>query len=222
MAYPVSPGPCPDSGCPAPTEIDCIQVNRVYDFCFQTLTRDPLCFDIPQNCGQIPSGSTATGTVSSVTCTTQQISEIEGSGGFANALLLVTVVVSFTITNPLGVVVCTFSGEFFSFTSVTLCAPDGVTVNCQVPSTFVSPATIINNDVCAIVTVCLLIESVALVNLLVPSYGFCVPAPCVVSAAPPFSCPPSPLYPPMCPTILPTTTPTTTPEFPIGGPFGSS
>ena len=199
MADPIAPGPCAEEGCPAPTEIDCISVTKVYDFCFLTETRDTLCFAIPASCGNVPTGSTATGSVTSVTCSTQSITPITGSGGFANVTLLVTVVESFTITNPAGTKLCTFTGEFFFFKTVTLCAPTGVSITCEAPATSVGPCTIINGEVCCVVNICLLIESVAQVKILVPTYGFCVPAPCVVAAAPPFSCPPSPLFPPQCP-----------------------
>jgi hypothetical protein len=78
---------------------------------------------------------------------------------------------------------------------------------------------IIGGQVCCPVNLCLLIQSTALVKLLVPTYGFCVPAPCVVSPSPPFPCPPSPLYPPQCPVVNPPPPPPPTPEAPVGGPF---
>jgi len=217
MADVVAPGSYVDGGCPAPTEIDCISVTKVYDFCFLTETRDGLCFAIPAACGTVPTGSVATGTVTSVTCSTQSITPITGSGGFANVTLLVTVMLSFTIKNPAGTTLCTFSGEFSFFKTVTLCAPTGVSITCEAPATAVGPVVIISGEVCAVVSICLLIESVAMVKLLVPTYGFCVPAPCVVAPSPPFTCPPSPLYPPQCP--FPTVSPTSGPEEPTSGPL---
>jgi hypothetical protein len=205
----IVPGPCPPEGCPPPTEIDCIEVNKVYDFCFQTETRENICFAIPSSCGTVPTGSTATATVTSVSCTTQSIAPITGSGGFANVTLLITVTESITITAPDGTTLCTFTGQFFFFKTVTLCAPTGVTIDCTAPATSVGPCVIIAGEVCCTVNICLLIESTALVKILVPTYGFCVPAPCVVSPSPPFACPPSPLFPPQCAVVPPTTTPTT-------------
>lgn len=35
MSTQVTPGPCSSGGCPAPTEIDCVMVTKVYDFCFE-------------------------------------------------------------------------------------------------------------------------------------------------------------------------------------------
>lgn len=217
----VSPGPCGSGGCPAPTEIDCIEVTKVYDFCFQSESRDQCNFMIPENCGFIPPGTTAMGTITAVDCSTQAITPISDSGGFANVTLLVTVTVGITLTGPDGSTLCTFSGQFFFFETVTLCAPAGVNVTCTAPATAVGPCAIIGNQVCCPINLCLLIQSVALVKLLVPTYGFCVPAPCVVSPFPPFACPPSPLFPPQCPTSVPTATPTAGPEFPVGGPLGS-
>jgi hypothetical protein len=219
MAEVVAPGFCGFFNDPAPTEIDCLSVTKVYDFCFQTETRDGLCFAIPAACGTVPTGSVATGSVTSVTCSTQSITPIPNSGGFANATLLVTVVLSFTITAS-GTTICTFSGEFSFFKTVTLCAPTGVSITCEAPATGVGPAVIISGEVCAVVNICLLIESVATVKRLVPTYGFCVPAPCVVAPSPPFSCPPSSLYPPQCP--IPSAGPVPAPvgpEPPVGGPL---
>jgi hypothetical protein len=84
----------------------------------------------------------------------------------------------------------------------TLCAPTGTTISCEIPSSALTPLAVVGTQVCGTVTICLLVESLAMVKLLVPSYGFCTPAPCVVSPAPPFACPPSPLYPPQC--VIPT------------------
>ena len=58
-------------------------------------------------------------------------------------------------------------------------------------------------QVCCEVDLCLLIQSKALVKLLVPAYGFCVPAPCVTLPKPPLVCPPENLFPPQC--VPPTT-----------------
>lgn len=185
--------------------VDCIQVVKVYDFCFQTETRDMLHFRIPPECGPVPSDATVSATVSSVTCSTVSVTAI-GSTGFADVTLLVTVELTITITNSSGVTLCTFLGKFSFFKTIVLCAPSGTTINCESPSSAVSPGLMVNGDVLFMVNICLLIQSVATVNLLVPTFGFCTPAPCVVSPVSPFSCPPSPLFPPQCVFPLPTTT----------------
>jgi hypothetical protein len=196
----VVPGPCPN-GCPAPTEIDCIQVNKVYDFCFEAETNTNVCTTIPNSCGTLPSGTVASGTVSGVSCTVVGTTPILNSTGqptgFADVTLLVTVTITYTLTYA-GATICTFTGNFSFMSTIVLCAPSGTTIDCTIPSSAVSPVAILNGQVCSTVTVCLLVSSIAMVNLLVPSYGFCTPAPCVVSPSPPFSCPPSPLYPESC------------------------
>ena len=203
----VVPGPCPPEGCPPPVEIVCIETTKVYDFCFATQTQDMVCIPIPAACGTPPAGTTVTATVSAVDCTVMSITPIPGSGGFANVMLLVQVMLSITLVRPNGTTLCTFTASFSFMRTVTLCAPTGVTIRCEAPATAVGPAVIVGSEVCMTVTLCLLIESVATVKLLVPSYGFCVPAPCVVSPSPPFVCPPSPLFPPQCTVVPPTTTP---------------
>ncbi len=82
--------------------------------------------------------------------------------------------------------------------TVTLCAPEGVNIDCS-NSTLLSCNCIVTDveeedeDIAYTITcdiqVCLVIRSVLTVQLLVPSYGFCVPAPCVTL---PGVCPPLP------------------------------
>ncbi len=203
MADQVVPGPYPSGSCPMPTEIDCIQVTKVYDFCFEADTNSNVCTPIPPDCCQVtPTGATATGTVQSVSCTvvgsTPILSPQGTPTGFADVTLMVTVVVEYTLTASTGAVLCTFAGTFTFMKTIVLCAPSGTTIDCSVPSSSVSPVAVLGTQVCSNVTICLLVSSVALVSLLVPSYGFCTPAPCMVSPNPPFSCPPSPLYPAAC------------------------
>ena len=68
------------------------------------------------------------------------------------------------------------------------------TVNNTVPVTPVTPVTpMAAVEVECTLQVCLVVKCLTVVQLLVPSYGFCVPAPCI---ALPGVCPPSP--PPQC------------------------
>ncbi len=200
----VVPGPCPPEGCPPPTEIDCIEVTKVFDFCFQTETLSNECFPIPASCGTVPPGSTVSSKVTSVTCTTMSVTPIPNSGGFANVSLLIVATESITLTSPSGTVLCTFTDTITFFKTVTLCAPDGVHIDCSAPATAVGPCAIVDGAVCCTVNLCLLIQSTAVVKILVPTFGFCVPAPCVVLPTPPFVCPPSPLFPPQCTPVPPT------------------
>ncbi len=221
MADQVVPGPYPD-GCPPPIVVDCIEVTKVYDFCFSTVTRDNLCFPIPATCGVLPAGTTCTVSVTSVSCSTVSSTPIlNASGvptGFANVTLLITVELSISLISPSGVTICTFCGTFSFFQTIVLCAPDGTSITCESPSNAVGSCVIIGSDVCSIVTICLLIESVATVKLLVPTFGFCTPAPCVVAPSPPFACPPSPLYPAQCVFPPPTDPVAPTHETPVSGP----
>lgn len=210
MSEQIVPGPCGPGPCPAPTEIDCIQVNKVYDFCFEADTSTPTTpLTLPAKCGTVPSTATITGTVSSVTCTVaSSIAILDAAGnptGFADVTLVVNATVTYTITSAAGATICTFDDDTFTFVkTIVLCAPSGTTVDCTIPSSSVVPS-IVNGQVFRTITICLLVSSVALVNLLVPSYGFCTPAPCVVAPAPPFACPPSPLFPAACTSAPPTT-----------------
>jgi len=199
MGAQVQPGPCPPEGCPAPTEIACIQTTKVYDFCFQQESREDVCFPIPTDLTNPPvPGATITCTVDNVTCTVLSVTP-SGVDGFANVTLLITVSITFSWTNPDNT-----TGSFtdtFSFTkTVTLCAPDGTNVTCEIAASRCGPSYLLNNQICTQIDLCILIESLALVKLLVPAYGFCTPSECVVLPKPPLACPPSPLYPPQCTT----------------------
>lgn len=195
-------------GCPPPTEIDCILTTKVYDFCFQTDTLSNLSFTIPSTCpSPLPIGAVVTGTVTGISCTTVSSTPIlnpttGAPTGFADVTVLITVTVTFVATSSTGVVLCTFDGTTSFMKTVVLCAPSGTSISCETPSSAVGPVAVVDGTLLVTVTVCVLLESLATVKLLVPSYGFCTPAPCVVAASPPVTCPPSPLYPPQC--VVPT------------------
>jgi len=83
--------------------------------------------------------------------------------------------------------------------TVVLCAPAGTFTECKVVSTACGPCIIVGNQVCCTYELCIIFQSLAVVKLLVPTFGFCVPKECEqVSPAPPFVCPPD-LFPPQCP-----------------------
>jgi hypothetical protein len=193
----IHPGPCPPEGCPPGTEIDCIEVNKVFDFCFNSNTQD-VNFPIPSSCGTVPAGSTAEASITSVDCKTHSVTPIANSGGFAHVTIIVTVTVSITITAPDGTTLCTFSGTYSFHETVTLCAPDGVTVTCNSPNGAILLSVIMPDEVRSTVAVCLLIQSMALVKIMVPTYGYCIPSECEVLPFPPFDCPPASLFPPQC------------------------
>lgn len=125
-----------------------------------------------------------------ISCT--EISRQSIDEGFFNITLLVSVPLILTNpNNPMEIVKRTFT-----FTrTVTLCCPEGVMPDCS-NSTIVNCSCFVSSlgnsppiEVDCQISVCLVIACVQKVQLLVPSYGFCVPAPCV---ALPGVCPPTP------------------------------
>ncbi len=185
----VTPGPCPPTGCPAPTEIDCILVDKVFDYCFQADTSGTIC--TPFVC---------TGTVTGISCAVTgatcsfQSSTPAATTDFINATFLISATVDFTITTT--VTTCTASTSVTLLKTVTLCGPAGTVQSCTVLSGSCAPPAIVDGTVCTTVTICTTFTSTAPVQLLVPAYGYCSPAPCVTQPLPP--CPPSPLFPPQC------------------------
>jgi hypothetical protein len=190
MADQIIPGPCPPTGCPPPTEIDCIQVTKVYDFCFESDTLSNICTAIPTTC---IGATTASCTVTSCTCTFASSSPT-GQDGFVNATFVIACTIQFTVSSALAT--CTTSTTASLLKTVTLCAPTGTVQSCQVVGESCGPVAIVDNTVCTTLTVCTVFLSTALVTLLVPTYGFCTPAPC--ATLPVLPCPPSSLFPPQC------------------------
>ncbi len=183
-------------------EIVCIETTKVYDFCFQVEHRDNVCFNLPKNC--IPSlGAYVACTITSVTCTEVPPRIPLTTPGFFNVTLLLTVNADIQVLNPAPTPICDFPVTFSFTKTVTLCAPDGTTVVCDVPSYSCGPCVLTPADqVCCQFNLCLLVETDATVKLLLPAYGFCVPAECA-QVSPEFpECPPTDLFPPQC--TLPT------------------
>ncbi|HET7559448.1 MAG TPA: hypothetical protein VFK80_05760 [Limnochordia bacterium] len=209
----ITPGPCPPEGCPPPTDIECIEVRKVYDLCFQqdTMTRTfrvsgsdavCLCGSNHQHCEVgtvIPSDILA----DDAFCTV--ISRIQQSDGFARVAIRVHVPIAYY---PVGTTVPTTIEPCFVrnavFTKVvTLCAPEGTDITCDITGTASSMIIDIVDGTLHIETTasfCIVLKSTADVNLLVPTYGFCVPAECVTAGLGP--CPPA--VPPQCapPTLM--------------------
>lgn len=200
----ISPGVCPPEGCPPPTRIECIVVDKVYDSCFQIhdLTRD---FTV--NLAQAATAMVGPFTVGQVipcalgpdgiSCT--EVSRTPVGDGFFTITLLITV--PLVLTNPNLPEQSTT--RIITFTkTVTLCCPEGVNPDCSESTLVVCNCvvTALNSNsgasngpvsitVSCNVQVCLVIKCILAVQLLVPSYGFCVPAPCVTL---PGVCPPTP------------------------------
>ena len=203
MANQVSPGPCPPEGCPPPTQIDCIVVDKVYDSCYQVDDRTRTSTVTIGDGGQWPTGVFTVGQVvpcaltsgAEISCT--ELSRVPAEDGFVTVTMLISIPV--TLTNPNDAEETT--DRVFNFTkTATLCCPTGVEPDCSESTLMfcncvITQVDAINDtvEVTCDFQVCLVIQCILTVQLLVPSYGFCVPAPCVVL---PGVCPPSP--PPQC------------------------
>lgn len=205
----VQPGPCSSLGCPPPTQIDCLEVTKVYDSCFQTENFPNLCSSIPEACRQVAEipGATVSCEVTSSSCTFVS-STPTGIDDFANVTFAVSLTVTYTITPPAPPPPsamplmppppppgpCSFSVPVNFVQTVTLCSPSGTTQTCTIAGTSCGPVAIINDMICGQLVVCMVFQSTATVQLLVPTYGFCTPSPCAVMGLPP--CPPG--FPSQC------------------------
>ena len=179
-------------------EVVCIETFKVYDFCFQADSREQ-CFSVPENCEcfPFPPGSTAKCEIEG-TPTCIEISRTDpDETGRANVTFAVSATIKITIVGPDGEVLCTFN-KTISFTkTVVLCAPEGTFTDCAIVSS-ACQCVLIGEQVCCSVDLCLVIQSRAVVKLLIPTFGFCMPKECEqVSPAPPVVCPPT-LFPPQC------------------------
>jgi hypothetical protein len=186
----VTPGVCPPEGCPPPTRIECIVVNKVYDSCFQIhdFARDTTITDFTPDTfdeGDVIECSQN----GEITCS--EISRVDAGGGFFTVTILVSVPV--TLTNPNDPTE-TIERTFTFTKTATLCCPPGTTPDCSESSVIFCSCVItgVNSGsitVTCTLQVCVVIKCILEVQLLVPSYGFCVPAPCITL---PGVCPPTP------------------------------
>lgn len=177
-------------------EVVCIETFKVYDFCFQSERRENNCFDLGGT--EIPTGSTISCQIKKVTCEEVGRSEPDEDGR-ANVTIAVSVEAKVKIKDPEGHKIFKDVKTFGFTKTVLLCAPVGTDIICNIANAACGPCLIMGNQVCCTFDLCLIIQSVALVKLLVPSFGFCVPKVCEqVAPGPPFVCPPQ-LFPPQCP-----------------------
>ena len=199
MSNQVCPGVCPPGGCPPPTVIECIVVDKVYDSCYQiddrtrtaTVSTETEWPTGPFVVGQIVPCSLTEGSL--ISCV--EISSVPAGDGFVTVTVLVSVPMTLSNPNEEDEIV----DRIFNFTkTATLCCPPGVEPDCS-ESTLMFCNCVITQvgidevEVTCDFQVCLVMKCILTVQLLVPSYGFCVPAPCTVI---PSVCPPSP--PPQC------------------------
>ncbi|MBE3590115.1 MAG: hypothetical protein IMW98_04735 [Firmicutes bacterium] len=191
---PVVPGPCPPEGCPPATEIVCIETRKVYDFCFQTERLNNLVIPLPDSCP--PGGISADVLTGEATCRVTGSQPVDDSG-LVNVSLIVIIPAVVEVADEHGTILCRFETTITFAKTVTLCAPDGTQIDCRMVAGN-ETVVLVGRNVHVSLSVCLLIESTALVKLLVPSYGFCVPSECVTLPSPPVECPPENLFPPQC------------------------
>ena len=185
------PGPCGD-GCPAPTEIVCTKVAKVFDSCSQTdtvtITTTPLTVHAASLVGTTFACTVTTGTIA-----------VGSTAPDATGCVNVLVTIPFTVTFTSSTAGITFEPVTGLCTSLaTLFAPTGTTL--QVDATLVCAPpvlTIMSTDTHAVITLttviscCVVITSEALTQLLIPSFGPCqIPA---CGAVLGLACPPSPL-----------------------------
>jgi len=188
MVNQVNPGPCPSEGCPPATEIVCISVDKVYDSCFQVEDQINFTTVTTGPGSEWPTGFFAVGQL--VPCeltpglkiSATVISRIPVGDGLETITMLVTV--PLTLTNPNDEAETTV--RIFEFTkTVTLNCPVGVEPDTS-GSTLIFCSSAITQveafsvEIACVFQVYLVIECISTVQLLVPSYGFCIPVPCTV------------------------------------------
>jgi len=183
-------------------ETVCIEVPKVYDFCFQAERRDNVCTPIVDLASRCPQPAVSVNCVITDTTCEEVSRSTPTPGGRANVTFAVTVTYNVEILNAEGEVIFTFEDLTFGFTkTVVLCAPEGTFTNCSVVNSACS-CLILGNQICCTFDLCIVIQSLAIVKLLIPSFGFCTPSLCEqVSPGGPFICPPINLFPPQCPRI---------------------
>lgn len=179
----VTPGACADTGCPTPTEIDCIVVDKVYDSCTQTVTLTQTVHDCDCTI------SSCSIDLSSSSCTVAAITP-STTTNYSNVTFIIGV--EYTITCSDG---NTITKTAYTTQVVTLYNPDGTTPSCNILAGTCACVNLPTGEISCTLTVCVLFQTTAVVQLMVPTYGFCTPPSCP-AVAPVLPCPPSPLYPP--------------------------
>lgn len=183
MATQITPGPCPSTGCPPPTEIDCMVVDKVYASCVQTVTA---------------TGTfTIVGCVAPITCAVDLTTSSCTVGAITSTGVDSINNITFVVDAEWDVTCSLLPASvehIITTTTIPLYNPSGTTPSCTILSASCVCVLIGTATVQCTVTLCLLAQTTETVQLLIPTYGFCVPGPCEVG--PLLPCPPSPLFPP--------------------------
>lgn len=187
-----------------PPEIACIETTYVYDSCFVTVQRE-LTNTIPEVAEGLDPEADYTVDCEILTLECSEIGRTPtDEEGYYNVTLRLQYTVTVSITQGETLYYEGPVSDVFIRT-LRLCAPEGTTVDCSRFSTLQCQAFVTSFDedlanVQLFVSVCLITQSYAVVQLLVGAYGFCVPAECTeVSATIP--CPPN-LFPAGCNNIV--------------------
>ncbi len=189
----LTPGPLTDDWRPRPTEIDCLMVNKVYASCTQTVTISQIVHKkkLPPCCLSPDLTSTALASSIDFSASTCTVSAVVPSGtdSINNITYTIAIVVDVTCMNG-----GTASITLYTTTTVPLYNPSGTTPACTIVSGTCSAVILPNGKLAVEATLCLLLQTFASVQILVPSYGYCLPTECQVAAV--GVCPPSSLFPP--------------------------
>ena len=178
-----------------PTEIDCLLVEKVFASCAQTVTTTQIVtpWMIPEDGACIPPGMTSGSLPCSVDLSASSCvvgaTTPSGNDSINNITFTISAVVD--VTCPSGTIVPI---TLYTTTTAPLYNPAGTNPQCTILSGTCSAVVLPNGQLSINVTLCLLLQTVATVQLLIPTYGYCVPTPCEVAAT--GICPPSPLFPP--------------------------
>ena len=200
----IAPGPCPIIDgvpqCPAPNELVCININKLFDFCFEA-DHFSQCFPVPTDVygpNPIAPGATVTCNVDPTKAKVEFVSSTSAPppspAGFMNVTLRVIAPIVVQVNNPSPYPSFSFEINFIFYKTVVLWNPSGTVVTGSIQNTACNVNTFTDNQVCLSFDLCIIIQVTANVFLLVPAYGYCTPAPCSTLPSG-FQCPPS-LFPP--------------------------
>lgn len=170
----IRPGPIrQQSDLPAkPEEIVCVEVEKVFDYCFQeeVCTRTMPLFGLPET-------AQVTCTLNTEAATCRVVGEPKYTdGGMANVTLRITVPATVQAPNQAPTTI-----NFICFKSIQLNMPAGTNVACEVTGSAFCHLLDTNGDNLSDELFCqaaivVVVETKARVKLLIPSFGFCAPA----------------------------------------------
>lgn len=199
----VVPGPVKGGVCPPPSEIMVVEARKVFDFCFQEDLIER-CFFVP---GLGPQARVTECEIVEVVCDEVMDREpIVDNDGLVLVSLRILLTLRITILPAPAAMPIIVTRQIAFPKRVVLCAPTGTEVRCDVQGTCIctiQPETEAPQEpnLCCTIQLCIVVQSTALVKILVPCFGVVVPQECKVS--PIFGgCPPLPPDP--CPPLVPT------------------